>query len=163
MPRPNAVVGDVRDVAAGPGPSETAAAGAPQEHVTVTFSGGQRGVLNLADNRSRVWRDVLQSLHAAGQPAYVEVDPASGLITEVLLPVRFKVTGLTPVRDGLEVELTISHARHHLRRSNPDFDELQRLLEEALERETFVLVTETLDEHEIIDVRPLDEPAAAQG
>ena len=46
-------------------------------------------------------------------------------------------------------------ARHFLRRSNPDFEELRRTLEEAREKGSPILVTETLEQHEIIDARPV--------
>ena len=53
-----------------------------------------------------------------------------------------------------EVELVISHAKHYLRRSHPDFDALLALLEQARATKTLVAVTET-EAHDIIDVRPL--------
>lgn len=160
MPRANALVDDVHQVV--PTPSAEAGAGisAPTAQlVEVRFQGGRSGMLDLSDYRSAVWRDVLQSLHESGRPAYVEIEPQSGLITELLLPARYQVGRLTDVEDGLEVELVVSHARHYLRRSNPDFDELREELQTALNRRTLALVTETLNEHEIIDVRVLDEPA----
>ena len=52
------------------------------------------------------------------------------------------------------MELVISHAKHFLRRSNPDFAQLLETLERARASKALVAVTETED-HDIIDVRPL--------
>jgi IS5 family transposase len=46
-----------------------------------------------------------------------------------------------------------------LRRSNPDFEQLREALENARKRGTPVLVTETINEHEIIHVQPVVQPA----
>lgn len=134
------------------------APGAPENYLEVQLDGGQSGLLDMSVHRGAVWADVLRSLQERNEPAYIEIDPETGLITELLLPVRFTVGRIEPSEDGLLVELIISHGRHHLLRSNEDFDELRATLEAAKERGTAVLVTET-DEHEIVDVRPLDEPA----
>jgi hypothetical protein len=162
MARSNAIVDEVQDLS----PTiELRAAGAGQSAppaLAVTFAGGQRGLLDPNTHRSLVWADVLRSLHETSQPAYVEIDPETSYITEVLLPVRYRVVAIEPTAEGLQVELVISHARHELRRDNPDFDELRERLETALARGNYVLVTETLDEHSIIDVRVLDEFAEAE-
>jgi hypothetical protein len=105
-----------------------------------------------------VWAEVLESLRETGAPAYVEVDPSTSVITELLLPIPFSVGRIERSPDGLQVELIISHARHSLRRSNPDFEELRHTLEEARKRGSPVLITETLDSHEIIDARPVSGP-----
>ena len=127
--------------------------------LTVTFTDGRQARLNLTDYRSRVWAQVLQNLYHAGQPAYVEIDPDSGLITQLLQPLRFTVGDIRRVDGGLEVDLIISHGRHYLRRSNPDFEQLRATLENARKRGTPMLVTETLNEHEIIHVQPAAQPA----
>jgi sugar phosphate isomerase/epimerase len=108
----------------------------------------------MTADRSRIWADVLRSLSESGQPAYVEIDPETSAITQLLLPIPYRVQRIAPARDGLEVELVISHARHYLRKSNPRFEELRKALEAARAAQAPVLVTETLNEHEIIDVRP---------
>jgi len=123
-------------------------------HLTVTFSGGRVGVVDVSAPRGRVWAEVLKSLHATGQPAYVEIEPQSGLITELLQPVRYDVGRLLgDDKRALEVELVISHARHYLPRTHPRFVELRTMLEQAREHERAVYVTES-DDHQIIDVRP---------
>jgi hypothetical protein len=127
--------------------------------LTVTFADGRQARLNLTDYRSRVWAQVLQNLYHSGQPAYVEIDPDSLLITQLLQPLRFTVGDIRKVDGGLEVDLIISHGRHYLRRSNPNFESLRDALDNARKRGTPVLVTETLNEHEIIHIQPAVPPA----
>ena len=104
---------------------------------------------------ARAWLSVLESLRRGGEPAYVEVDPSTGLITELLAPLSVTVGAITEEPDGgLAVELTISQARHTLRRSNPRYAELAPLLRAAKQQGTPLWVTERPGEHEIIDARP---------
>jgi hypothetical protein len=165
MPRSDVFVGDVEDLSPTHDGRAVTPGRPPSRHVTVTFARGRKGVLDVSDPRSAVWAGVLASLRETGQPAYVRIDPESGMISDLLLPLRYTVAGIrrTPEGDGdLEVELVISQARHFLRRSNPDFDELRAMLETALKQGTTVLVTETRDEHDIIDVRLADRPPEEQ-
>lgn len=127
--------------------------------LTITFDGGRKAHLNLSDYRSRIWAQVLQNLYDAGQPAYVEIDPESRLVTQLLQPLQFTVRDIRRVDGGLEVDLDVSHGRHYLRRGNPDFEGLRAALEGARKRGTRVLVTETINEHEIIHVQPAPPPA----
>jgi hypothetical protein len=136
--------------------------GLPEQVLEVRFAGGQAGFIDMRDRRGAVWADVLRSLREQDQPAYVEIAPDTGLITELLLPLRFTVGSIESTEVGLEIELVVSHARHRLRRSNPDFDELRESLEAARESGEPMLVTET-DDHEIVDVRRADETAAGSG
>jgi hypothetical protein len=151
---PNSLVDGVTDLSE---PTDVRAA-APRRpaarYVRVAFAAGRTGLLDMTADRSRTWVDVLRSLQETGRPAYVEIDPQTNVITELLLPMPYTVERIKPVKDGLEVELVISHARHHLRRSNPHFNELRKALEAARRARTPVFVTETLSEHEIIHVRP---------
>ncbi len=159
MPSPYAVVDLVREVGPIDGlrelPDVTAirASAAPLPAV-VRLAGGQVGLLNRADPRYSVWANVLESLRDAGQPAYVEIDPATRYITELLVPLRVRVGGIVPNANGVEVELIISHARHYLRRGTPHFQEMLEALQTAQREGGEVLVAETLDEHVMIDVRP---------
>jgi hypothetical protein len=132
---------------------------APQ-YVDIAFEGGRKARLDMTTSRAAVWADILDSLRQAGEPAYVEIDPASGDITELLRPLRVRVGALTPdaTGDTVEVELIISAARHYLRATNPDFQELLSILQTAQQQGSTVLVTETLDDHEIIDVKLLPGP-----
>jgi hypothetical protein len=128
--------------------------------VTVTLQAGQSGVLDMAQPRSAIWAEILDSLRLVNQPAYLVIDPQTSVITDLLLPRTFRVGALTPTPNGdaFEVELIVSHARHYLRRSNPDFQDLFDALEAARRNQTAVLVTESLDGTEIIDVRPAPNP-----
>jgi len=162
--RVNAVIADVREVT---GQVAVAAdetlRGVPVPHRRVIFGGGRSGLLDLSSDRSRIWGEVLESARDSGQPVYVEIDPDSNLITELLLPIRFLVGSVEPVDGAVRVDLMVSQARHYLRASNPQFEELRRSLETARDTRTPVLVTETLDDHEIIDVRPTGEGPADGG
>jgi hypothetical protein len=154
MARENAVVDVILELT--PTPRIAAAETVPpgSQHLTVAFSSGRIGVLDVSAPRGRVWAEVLQSLHATGQPAYVEIEPQSGLITELLQPVRYDVGRLLgDDKRGFEVELVISQARHYLARSHPRFLELRTMLEQAREHSRPLYVTES-DDHQIIDVRP---------
>lgn len=156
----NSLVERVSDLARVDPARAAEAPGRPENYLEVRFEGGQSAFLDMSIDRSGVWADVLRAVQRRKQPAYVEIDPETGLINELLLPLPFTVGRIEPEEDGLAVELIISHGGHHLRRSNPDFEELGEKLEAAMRRKTRVLVTET-DEHEIIDVQPMDEPAEA--
>jgi hypothetical protein len=156
MARPNAVVDRVMEISLPPTPP--AAAGRAEsrpEPARVTLGSGRSAQLDMRLSRSRVWAEVLQSLRESKQPAYLEIDSESDLITELLIPLRVTVAAIGPAKtgEGLTVDLVISHARHLLRRDNPDFERLRRVLEEASRTGSEVLVTESLDQHEIIDVR----------
>jgi hypothetical protein len=88
-----------------------------------------------------------------GAPAYVEVDADSKEISRLLIPLVVKVTNFSDSeKEEIGVELEISHARHVLKRGNPDFGELLETLRTAREKNAWLIVTET-DDHEIIDVR----------
>jgi hypothetical protein len=109
--------------------------------------------------QSVAWASVLDSLYRTNQPAYVEIDQASNTITQLLLPMQVRVGKLTPSASGdiVEVELIVSSARHTLRRTNANFDQLLARLQTAHDQGTTVLVTEIQDTHEIIDVRPTSD------
>jgi hypothetical protein len=160
MERRHAIVDRIRNVARLPAARAAEAPGPAEGYVEVRFADGRSGFLDMSVHRDAVWADVLRSLWERNQPAYVEIDPETQKVSELLLPRRFTVGRVEPTEDGLEVELIISHARHVLRRSNPDFEQLRESLQAAVERDTAVLVTETA-EHEIVDVRGLDESVEA--
>lgn len=158
MERRNALVEGISDLGR-PAPERAGEMpGAAEDYLEVRFESGRSGLLDMREHRGAVWADVLRSLHEQNEPAYVEIDLETGEITELLLPRGFIVLRVDPVEDGLAFELHLSHGAHYLRRSHPDFEELRAVLEQARERRTQVLVTET-DDHEIVDVRTLDEPA----
>ncbi len=155
-PNPNALVDGIRDISPPVEALVVRPGQTPLRFVTVNFQSGRSGLLDMKIPRSAVWADILDSLRQANQPAYVEIDPATNVITELLIPLTVRIGDLTPTAtgDAVEVELIVSQARHYLRRTNPDFQQLLNTLRAAKEQGTAVLVTET-DDHEIIDVRPL--------
>src|SRR5438128_8560669 len=150
MAKANALVDSVSEVSLAP-EWRAAALGPPAPtFLPIRFRSGQSGLLDMSLPRSAVWAEVLQSLRDTGQPAYVEVDAQTRVINELLLPGTFTVQLIIPTadKDGVEVKLVISHARHFLRRSSPDYQDLLRVLETAQKERTTVLVTEALDTHE---------------
>ena len=157
MARPKALVDSVSEVAREATPRAAKRARPAPVLLSVNFQSGQSAYLDMNLSRSRVWAEVLESLRETGQPAYIEVDEDSNVITELLLPRRVTVEAITPNEegDGVDVELVISQVRHPLRRDNPRYEQLLRALESARKKKASVLVTEDLDTHEIVDVRPL--------
>jgi hypothetical protein len=124
--------------------------------ISVRFVDGRVGLLDLTDPRTSLWMSVLRSLQERKRPAYVEIDARTHLITQLLQPKLQPVGDIRPLDKGpdLQVELLNSHARHILRRKHPRFTALLKLLRSAQKEQTLLWVTETLDTHEIIDVRP---------
>jgi hypothetical protein len=107
---------------------------------------------------------VLDSLRQTNQPAYVEIDPETKVITELLCPIVVSVAAVNPIgkTGDVEVELVISHARHYLRKSHPKYKGNLEILQKALKKKTIVVVTESQDSHEIIDVRPPEQAEAGK-
>ena len=120
----------------------------------VHFIDGRIAHLDPGNPHSIGFGEILDGMRQAGIPVYVELDRKTGAIKQLRIPLVVTVSAITRTESGqLIVEFEISSARHTLSPSNPDFDRLLASLEEARQRHTQVLVTETED-HEIIDVRP---------
>ena len=155
---PEPVFGHIEAFEDGPAAAEAlmraAKAERPQKPVVVRFAKDLRGVLDVAKSRDAVWFDVMRSLQAAGRPVYVEIDRATGQVSQFLQPRQQPVGQIRETEGGdFEVELLLSHAVHVLRRAHPRFKELLQQLQEAQREGKLVWVTETLDSHEIIEVR----------
>ncbi|NYT08966.1 MAG: hypothetical protein GKC09_03365 [Methanosarcinales archaeon] len=161
MAKPNVIVDKVRGLSS-PIEAVAAAPGKPSARVIeVNFDGGRSGVLELRDRRSTVWADVIDNLRLSNQSIYVEIDPQTNVITEVLVPLAVKVGDMTTSAEGdIEVELVVSQAKHYLRRSNPDFQELSEALKASMNENKDVLITEAPNTHDIIDIRPNPNPLA---
>jgi hypothetical protein len=159
MPDPKVLVDRISEVSP-PVEAPAAKAGQPPRLVEVKFQGGRSGLLDMTQPHSAFWADLLGSLRERNEPVYVLIDPESNVITKVLYPLTVTVGEIDESAEGdeVEVELIISHARHYLRRSNPDFKELLKALKEARKDGATVAVTEKLEEHEIIDVRVIPYP-----
>jgi hypothetical protein len=137
MPNPNAVVTTVVRL----------------EPPLVELEEGRRARLDPEDRRAAGFASILEGLSKQGLPVYLELDPETSSIQRLLIPYVVRVVDIRSLDDDtLSVELAPSHARHLLRRSGPDFEELERQLREAMGSGQPVVVTED-DAHEILDVR----------
>lgn len=125
-----------------------------EQPVVVRFGKDSEGLLDQASTRDSVWLDIMKSLQAAGRPVYVEIDRRSGRIVQFLQPREQPIGAIQETAKGdAQVELLLSHAIHALRRNNPRYGELLKRLREAQHGKKLVWVTETLDTHEILEVR----------
>lgn len=152
MPNPNAIVSSVIrfDPPLDRPPAEMLRA---ERGLSVELEGERRVRLDPADPRSAGFAQILDGMSKQRLPVYVEVDPETSAITRLLIPHVTRVLGIRLIDVGvLDVKLDRSHGRHVLRRSVPDFDELERQLREVLGTGAPVILTEN-DAQEIIDVR----------
>jgi len=108
--------------------------------------------LDPENPRSAGFAQVLDGLSKLGMPVYVEIDPATNVATRVLVPTVGRIVSVNAADDDLDVELDTSHARHVLRRGEPDSTELERELRNAMTESRPVIVVED-DAHNIIDIR----------
>ena len=122
--------------------------------VKVTFNNDQTGLLDMDSLRAVHWAEMIDAQSRENQPVYIEVDEESNVITNLLIPSTFKVDKITIDEFGnLNVLFQPSSAVHLLLKSESNFDAMQTKLQEALDNGTELVVTETRDEHEIIDIR----------
>ncbi|HVS81867.1 MAG TPA: protein-glutamine glutaminase family protein [Pyrinomonadaceae bacterium] len=120
--------------------------------VAVVFEGDQTARLYPGD-RAAGMLQILEQLRQMRAPVYVEVRPENREITRLLIPLVTRVTTISDTEaEEIKVELQLSHARHLLKRKNPDFPQLLETLNSAQRNKAWLIVTET-DEHEIIDAR----------
>ena len=161
MPNPNALVDRIRNLSPSAETFRSREAQPSTQLVTVNFQGGRVGRLDMRIRRSSLWAKRLDFLRQNNMPAYVEIDPQTNLITEMLVPDESRVLSLTTKAEGdVEVKLIPSQALHYLRRDNPNFEELQGALQSAMNEKKTILVTRTRYEPEIIDVRYLATPSS---
>ncbi len=126
--------------------------------VTVRFETGPTAVLDMKNPRAVVWANLLDLQQRHNRPVYVEIDPESNVITQLLLPEPAQVMDIMPQGEGdVYVTFFTSAARHYLRRGHPDFQEMLEALQAAKDDAKAVLVTATRHDYEIIDVRALPE------
>jgi Glutaminase len=121
--------------------------------LTVALDDGREARLDPEDPRSSAYAQALDDLRKLRHPVYLEINPATSTIEELLIPVIARVRDLRTIDEGLEVELAPSHARHTVPRSSPDLPTLETQLRGAQQTGGLILVTES-DDHAIIDVRP---------
>ena len=151
MPRKNAIVATIEGIepSVDRPPAEMGAEAG--EGFSIRLEGDQTARLP-AGARAAGMLAVLESLRQIDAPVYIELEPDTDRISRLLVPTRATVKAIEDRGEEVEVELEISHARHVLRRSNPDFEELLATLQKAREEKGWVVVTGEED-HEIIDVR----------
>jgi hypothetical protein len=140
------------------GPKSTGA------NATVHFKGGATCQIDpKRQNAAHVARMIDMFRHAS-KAAYIQTEPGTGVVTRVLQPKSVKVVSVAdvPVGDRLMVELAVSHARHFVRTSNPDYAALVGELRAAQKQGTTVFVTDESKEPEIIDVRTAFSPFAGK-
>jgi hypothetical protein len=134
----------------------------PSQYYSVHFAGAKTAKLDVTDPRSAALVDILRDAWASSIEAFVDLDPATSGIARLYFPHVARVTGLDPRPTGdVEVRLRPSAGSHVLRRSNPDFDELHNLLRTARKHKNALAVTETPNEHEVIDARASPAPPPA--
>ena len=151
MPNPNAIVSTT--IRFEPAPDRPLAEMLRSERgLSVELDGGRRVRLDPANPRSAGYARVLEGLSRQRLPVYVEIDPATQTITQLLIPHVAHVVAIKPGEGTFDVELDVSHARHVLRLTNPDAADLERQLRDALQARRPILLTED-DAHDILDVR----------
>ncbi len=159
MPKSGVIV----DAVEGISPAGEERPAAPR--ITVKLQAGETVHLDMSMPQARTWAGILATMQRAKQAVYLETDPKTNIATELLIPRAVKVATLKPRnrKGDVEVELVVSQMRHYLRRSNPDFNGLLSILENALKTETPILVTDSRDRNEIIDVRPIPKTVSVPG
>jgi hypothetical protein len=159
MSKPNTFLGNIKNRTS---LAEAQAARSLQEqtqHLSVKFEADQQGLLDLSHPRAAVWARMIDRLQRDNRPVYVEIDPDTRIITKLCIPEAASVLKINPHgEDIVYVSFHTSSARHYLRRSHPDFQQMLDALQTALDTNTTVLVTSTHDDFEIIDVRSLPTP-----
>ena len=160
MANPNAFVSFV-DQVLDPQLAPTQSPDQPGPYYSVHFAGAKTAKLAASDPRSAALADILRDAWASSIEAFVDLDPATDGITRLYFPHVARVTGLHPSPTGdIDVRLRPSAGVHVLRRSNPDFEDLQDRLTEARDKKETLAVTETPNEHEVIDARGVPAPPA---
>lgn len=126
------------------------------EHgLSVELEYGLRVHLDFADPRSVGFVKILEGLSNLHLPVYLEIDPATSVITRLFIPHLSRATNIHQGDEGeLDIELEHSHGRHVLRRDQPNFEEFEKLLRKSVESREPVILTED-DKHNIIDIRIL--------
>lgn len=151
MPNPNAIVSRFVRLEA---PLDREAVGLLRagDGLSVELDDGNRVRLDPDNPRSPGFAQVLEGMEKLRRPVYLEVDPQTSAVTRLLLPLVGRVLAMHQIEAGYEVEFMPSHARHVLRRDDPDFADIEGRLREALHGKAPVILTED-DLDGIIDVR----------
>lgn len=158
MPSPVVIVSNITSV----GPTMPEPTGAARSSDggsrprAVRLTNGRTVQLDPDDLRTPARAELLDSLREQQRPVYLEIEPDTSTITELLIPHVAHVTSITRIDDGvLGVVLDSSHGRHLIRATATNATETERLARAAAASGSAVIVTEN-DRHEIIDIRDLE-------
>jgi hypothetical protein len=133
-------------------PAERAFAANP-DGFRLQFRGGESARL-LRGETAAAMLDLLDDLRRDGTAVYVELADDGDAIVGLRIPALVKVAETREVPSGdVDVVLFPSHGRHTLLRVAEHFTETLDALNNAHDKDEWLLVSET-DRHEIIDVRP---------
>lgn len=160
MPKPRVIVHRVVSLVPDQGSAQTKAA---KGAVTTHLADGQTATLDPKNRDFAFHHQLLNRLHDAGLPAYLEVDPKTKTIQKIRLPLTGHVVGLRKdAKNNLAIRLDSSARIFRLPPGQAHFAAYVKLLHRAELDGTPVLITENDDNTEIIDIRPGPrEPAPA--
>jgi len=124
-----------------------------QSDLVVTLERGGEFLVPADDPRRPLFEQIVESAREDGARLYFEGD---GDHLQLIRPaVNGHIVSLEESSaEGIEVEITNSHAIHVLQRGNPDFERLAELLREAHSADRAVSI---VDRHGIIEVQLDDE------
>lgn len=122
-----------------------------QSDLVVTCESRGELIVSGQNPRRPLFEQILESAHEDGARLYFETDGDQLILIRPVISGR--ILSLESAADGLEVEITNSHAIHVLRRDNADFEKLALRLRDAHGAGKAVAI---VDRHGIIDVQPAD-------
>ena len=102
----------------------------------------------------QTWTRLLRDWQAEKKPLYVEFDPHTRQIEDIEIPVRRKIDYVASSLEGnrLKVLYYMAPSEYFLRADAPHYQEMRRLLEEAIHSKAELYVTDS-DKRDILDVR----------
>jgi len=154
MSKPNSIVDKISSISLHKEISSELTAGSALQVKKVEFQGGKSALLDTNVPLSKIWAEIIESHHERNMPVYVEINPDTNLVTELLLPKEIEVSSLKQTSTGdYEVMFRNTAAIHYLKKENPDFSIMLDTLKNAQEKKIRLLVTDTDIDHEIIDIK----------
>lgn len=115
MAKPNAIIDKVSSISLHKEISGELTDG-PALHVKkVEFHGGKSALLDTNIPRSKIWAEIIESHHKKNMPVYVETDPDTNFVTDLLLPKEVETSSLKQTSTGdYEVMFRNTAAIHYL-------------------------------------------------
>lgn len=85
--------------------------------VPVRLHMGELVLLDMSTPQAKAWAGILGRMQLTNEAVYLEIDPSTNVVTELLIPRPVKVGRLKSClgKEDVEVELVICHMRHYLR------------------------------------------------